>query len=273
MVERGRSPSPELNKPIQQWEVKALPDAVEMWYKTRTNARNAPVEQSVVQLPPVAEEEKRYALQFAKPATEHDDDSEGIGAAAERLLGESPQPQTPEDQIAEPTYDETIRALRIEEEIIRHNPELAMQLRLNAELWPLNHEGYKLLPHDAPEWLQRRDAHLMAGNLNYLARKMHRGGDPLTTDTIYEYFDKFLRRELPRQQEQDAKQRADGAPELPAPDISLEHVFAFTQRQLLHYYKLSGQNEDMEPYYQASVTVHNLLEGMVSIPATTNSEQ
>lgn len=175
----------------------------------------------------------------------------------------------------EPTVEETIQALRIEEAIIKHNPQRAMELRLEERPHFLGAATIKLLPNESDNYYQRQEAFYLIDYLSKTARKAHENKEPFTAETLLALFSQFNQWELPTQRQLIAKLAKEGKTPKPRPDSTLAELLATAQRTLLKTYKFRQQSEDLGPRYaayaQGVATVHHLLADIVSSTQTIDA--
>jgi hypothetical protein len=235
MVEH--SPSPESRGPIQEWEVQNIADVVEEWYAK--GAPNPPKHENSSQQTRTTE--PRPSLSSIAPNQhEYDrpiqkEDVKPLVDAAEHLIDD-------EDKL-----EEKIRALRIEEVIFKYAPEFADPLRYDERPHWITAEQYRLLPHDAPEQMQRRYAILAHRNLGHRLQKARESGTSLTKDDVLGYYHQFRGQQQPNS----------------GHDFTLENLLAVAQRKELLGYKMRDQGERMEGLYQDSIALQNLIQEAV----------
>jgi hypothetical protein len=258
-----RLPSPEAGGPIGKWEVKAIADAVEAWYRQGADAdqKNAPIdrrpkpkhppEQRVPSVSPVNREHEQPI---------HQEDVTAIVSAAEHFLSNDVEADRLEDKI---------RVLRIEEAIIQFAPDVADELRQDAVPHWVAAEQYRLLPHDAPAFSQRRWALWAYEDLRSQLQQARESGDPFTAADVLACYVRYQQRELP--------ESMTGCMELweqqgQPIDFTLENLFAIAQRKLLLGYRLRDRSEHLHGLYQDTLDLHRLIEQVVAPDAVGDVE-
>lgn len=230
------SPSPNSRRPIQQWEVKEIADEVESWYE-----KGAPPPQKKPTVPPQqprqeitppspeALEEKNHTTPI------QESEASSIVEAAEQFITQGDESKSSSENL-----EDKIRALRIEEEILKYAPQVADELRLDTKPHWIASPGYRLLPYDAPDQMQRRHAVLVFENLQYRLGKAQENGTPFTKDDVINYFN--------------SRQHGD------TDDFTLDNLYAVAQREMLVYYKLRDDNERVAELYDDTAKLHGLIQ-------------
>ena len=159
------------------------------------------------------------------------------------------------------------------DKIIKNNLHLAMEMRVDVRPWGLPVDaGIKLLPNESDDWHQRRRAFSLHSNLVHMAESAQKNGEPFTAETIHEFVGRYNRLETPAQQAYYERHPTVAPPKV---DITLDELFATSERDLLETYRYQTRKENLPDHYDAHVdataTVNGLLEGMVSPTQTMDA--
>ena len=263
MAVQGRTPSSEFAKPLTRQDIKPIADEVEKRFNTGTIAAH-PVPQEPKHRHPhseVDEEQERRLKQAEGSSIQAGEVQKLLSAATEALVGVAAS-NLAESDLREPSPEEIIKALRVEEKIIKNNPHLAMQLRLDEQPWILGVENTKLLPDESDNWQQRRAAFNLHTHLAHQIEKAREKGAQFTAQEVLDYIERYNQREIPLLKEHDAKLAQEGI-HLHHPPVTIKELFATAERHLLQTYKFQQSGREMGEHYVLYAHSVNILHGLL----------